>query len=325
MKIFVTGATGFIGARLTGCLLRTGHQLTCLVRPTSDIRALRRPGVRLVVGDITIKSSFLETMRGCDAVIHLAGSIEFWVPDTRVYRTTNVDGTRNVLEAALATGVAKVIHVSTAMVWGKAEWPISEDTPLGPTCASEYARTKREGDLIAWRMHAEQGLPLVGIYPGGALGPNDPKSTGRYIRNYARARLPAQVSTRTMVSLVHVQDVCEAIRRALEKDGNIGEKYLVVSENPTLGEVNQMIAEIAGTRLPRLQIPWWLAIPTAYVLTAVAGLTKRPPLWDLSVDQVALMRQGFRVDGSKVVRDLGLTYTPIRKAIRDAIPTAEAA
>jgi dihydroflavonol-4-reductase len=116
-----------------------------------------------------------------------------------------------------------------------------------------------------------------------------------------------------------VRDVAEAIVLALEKNGNLGEKYLIVAENLTFGDINRMLSELSGAKLPGLTMPDSLTIALAHVLTGLADLTKRPPLLDLAIDQIRLMKQGFRADGSKAVRDLGLSYTPIRMALEDEI------
>lgn len=319
MKIFVTGGTGFIGTHLVKCLAETEHELVCLARETSDVSTLKALGVTIARGDVTDKASLLRGMAGCDWVANLANLFLFWVPDERVYTDVNIDGTRNVMESALETGVAKVVHVSSAAVWGKVDGPISEATPMGTKRASQYARTKYEGDRIAWRLHAERGLPLVVIYPAAVVGANDPKATGRYIKNVAQRKMPAQVLTDAPFCFVHVGDVCQAILRTLEKEGNIGEKYLVNGANLTFGEINQLVSELAGARLPALRLPDGLTAFNARFVTALSNVTKRPPWLDLSVDQVALMRQGFVVDGSKAERELGLRYTPIRRALEEAI------
>ena len=271
------------------------------------------------MGDINDKESLVKGMQGCDWVVHLASSFEFWVPDKRVFHEANVDGIRNVMESALETGIQKVVHISTAAVYGNASWPISEESQFGSYRPSLYAQTKFEGDMIAWRMYEENGLPLVIIYPGAVLGANDPKAAGRYLKNLALGHMPAQVLVNTIFPFVHVKDVCEAIKRALEKDDNIGEKYLVNACNMTWGEINQMICEIAGTRLPFLRLPATMTMVSAYLLTGIANLIKRPPLLDLSVDQVRLMKMGSQLDGSKAERELGLVYTPIREAVVEAV------
>jgi nucleoside-diphosphate-sugar epimerase len=219
----------------------------------------------------------------------------------------------------LKRGIRKVILVSTVAAYGNAEWPITEKSRLGPDCPSEYARTKRAGETIAWELYKAKRLPLVVIYPGAVIGANDPKATGRYIRNIARGHLPAQIVTHSTFPFVHVKDVCEAILLALEKEGNVGEKYIVAKHNLTFGELNKMICGLAGSKPPLIKMPDPLALLTAYVLTGLANLIRKPPIWDMSIDQISLMEQGFRVNGSKAERELGLTYTRLRDGIEEAI------
>jgi dihydroflavonol-4-reductase len=137
--------------------------------------------------------------------------------------------------------------------------------------------------------------------------------------NMIRGRLPAQIFTKQYFSFVHVKDVGIAIVKALEKEKNIGEKYIVSAENHSWGEINQMISDISGTKLPLLKLPVWLTVFNSYLFSSIAKLTRKPPIWDMSVDQITLMKQGFKIDGSKVERELGITYTPIYEAIKEAI------
>ncbi len=319
MKIFLTGSTGFIGSHLVKRLARAEHKLCCLVRKASQVGDLEKLGTTLITGDITDRSSLLRGMNGCKWLVHLASRCELWVPDRRVYKEVNIDGVRNVMEAALETGIRKVVLVSTVAVYGNAEWPITEKSQLGAKCPSEYARTKRAGETIAWELYKEKRLPLVVIYPGAVIGADDPKAAGRYIRNFARGRMPAQIVRYSMFPFVHVDDVCEAILLALEKKGNNGEKYIVAKHNVTFGEFNKLICEIAGSKPPLLRMPNPLALLSACVLTKLADLVKRAPILDLAFDQVSLMKQGFVVDGSKAERDLGLKYTPLRVGVEEAI------
>lgn len=319
MRIFITGGTGFIGTHLAERLSRTDHELFFLVRKTSDVSKLKELDVHLVVGDVTDKGSLIEGMKGCDWVAHLASTFEFWIRDKKAYADANISGMRNVMESVVESGIKKVVSVSTAAVYGNAKWPIREETPVGDYRASEYARTKYDGDLIAWRMYENDKLPLVVIYPGAVIGPDDPKAAGRYIRNFALGKMPAQVLTRSLFPFVHVRDVCEAVLKALEKEDNIGEKYLIIQCNRTFGEVNRMISEISGTPLPVLKLPDFMTTFGALMATGLSKITGRPPILDLSVDQIDLMKLGYRFDGSKAERELGLKYTPIRTAFQDAI------
>ncbi|KPJ61575.1 MAG: hypothetical protein AMJ46_00240 [Latescibacteria bacterium DG_63] len=319
MKIFVTGGTGFIGKHLVRRLSQTEHEIVCLVRETSDIRALQDANVGLVRGDVTDKDSLLKGMAGCDWVVNLANLFEFWVPNRKAYQEVNVEGTRNVMEAAIATGSLKIVHVSTAAVFGNAKWPVTEASEMGPKCFSEYARTKREGDLVVWELYQHKQLPVVMVYPGAVVGPDDPKAAGRYFRNLVLGMMPAQVLTGSVFPWVHVADVAEAILLVLETEGNIGETYLLVAENLTFGDINRILSDISGRTLPRLALPDSLTIAGAFFFTWLANLTKRPPVLDMSIDQMRLMRHGLRADGSKANTDLGLSYRPIRSALEEVV------
>jgi dihydroflavonol-4-reductase len=320
MKAFITGATGFIGSRTAERLVQAGHELNCLVRKESDPGRLRELGAALMFGDLTDRSSLLEGAQGCDWVINIAAAYSFWLPRRQTYAEVNIEGTRNVMECALEVGVSKVVHVSTVAVYGKpSARPFNEASEPGPVRFSEYARTKYEGDLIAWDLCKAQGLPLVMVYPGGVMGPDDPKATGEYVQNLMRGRLPATVFDNVPFPWVHVRDVAEVIARAVEKEANVGEKYLAVAENLTFGQINRMISEISGVSLPKLKMPDWLAMVNARLLTLLADAVKRPPLWGMAIDQMRTMKEGAEVDGGKAQRELGVVYTPIRTALEEAI------
>ncbi|MGD9675806.1 MAG: NAD-dependent epimerase/dehydratase family protein [Candidatus Bipolaricaulia bacterium] len=322
MKVYVTGGTGFIGRHVVNRLVAAGHQVVCLVRSTSRTEALEQAGVTLVVGDISDRSS-IHGVRGCDGLVHLAATFELWVPDQKAYYTANVIGIRNVMDAALEAEVRKVVMVSTAMVYGNSTWPVTEETPIGSRRADRYSQSKYAGELVAWQLHQQRGLPLVVIYPAAVLGPDNPKATGRYIRSMAHGRMPAQVVASSPFPFVHVRDVAEAVYAALAKDGNIGAKYLVSSEVMTFEQMNALICDVAGSRPPTIKLPDWATLLLAGFLTALSRITRKPPWLDLSIDQIRLMKTGLVVDASKAVRELGITYTPIRDAIEEELAPAE--
>jgi dihydroflavonol-4-reductase len=322
MKIFITGGTGFIGTHLIKRLSDTDHELVCLARKTSNTQFLNDIGAEIIIGDLTDKNSFQKGIEGCEWLIHLASSFVFWVPNNRIYHDVNVTGTQNVMESALENGISKIVYVSTAAIYGNAHKPTTEETPVGTKRESKYVRTKYEGDLIAWDLYENRNLPMVVIYPSAVMGANDPKACGRYINNFANGKMPAQVLTKCLFPFVHVKDVAEAILRACEKKDNIGEKYIVSAENLTFGKINQMISEISGKKLPILKLPVWMTMLTASLLTGLSNLIRKPPLWDMSVDQINLMKQGFRIDGSKTVQELGIKYIPIYNAIKESIESS---
>lgn len=320
MKTLVTGATGFIGTCLAKRLAQTNHELHWLVEKKSNVGQLKELGGTIFKGDVTDKVAVLRGMKGCNWVINLASIYTFWEPNKRIYTEVNVEGTRNIMESVLETGVSKVVHVSTAAIYGKpADSPFTEETPIGPVRFSEYARTKYAGDLIAWELYEKKKLPLVMIYPGAVTGSGDPKTTGQYIKDLIDRRMLATVFHDSIMTMLHVRDVVEAIVRALEKESNIGEKYLLGKHQLSIKEVNEMISEISGISLPKMHMPDSLVMAIASLLTWLADLTKKPPMWRMSTDALRTIKEGAIFDGSKAERELGITYTPISVAVEEAI------
>jgi dihydroflavonol-4-reductase len=320
MKIFVTGATGFIGKHLLHRLAGTTHQVTCLVRNPKKTALIWEAGARPVMGTITDREVMLKGMRGCDWVFDLAGLYAMWRRDREVFARTNIDGTRVVMECALETGISKVVYISTIAVYGKpSASPFNEESQPGPVMLSEYARTKAEGDRIAWEMHRTHGLPLVALYPGIVLGAGDDKASGQYIRDIIRRRVPSTIFHHSTETYVHVRDVVEAILRAADLPGTVGRKFFLGKEQLTGIDYARLIGEIAKVPLPPIPFPDEVVLAAGYLLTGLADLTGIPPLWGLSIDAGRTLKAGFSYDGSKAERELGVNYTPIRTALEEAI------
>jgi len=320
MNIFLTGGTGFIGRHTTELLTKTDHQLKLLVRKSSNTSFLNNLNVTQVEGDLNNKKSLLEGMNGCDSVVNIAGHYTFWEPNKKIYSQINIEGTRNVLECALECGIKKVVHISTAGVFGKPEEePFTEKSSPGSIQYSEYFRTKYEGDKIAWDLYEKSGLPLVVIYPVCVLGAGDTKASGRYIKDLISRKLPATVFKDDIFTFVYVKDIARAIHKVLEKENNVGEKYLIGNYRYTWAEINKMISEISGVPLPKINLPDAVTMFNAYLLTGLANLIKKPPLWGMAKDQMKVMKVGFSVDGSKAEKELGIKYTPITLALQEAI------
>jgi len=323
MRIFVTGATGFIGSYLVNRLAKTTHELVCLVRPSSKSSHLKDHHCRVVSGDIMDVNSLNNGMKGCDWVVNLANVYSMWLPDKSLFHKINVIGTRNVMECALATGATRVVHVSTAAVFGKpAEKPFTEESEAGPVLFSEYARTKAEGDNIAWELHINKGLPLTTIYPGICLGAGDTKASADYIRLLIRRRLPAAVFSKSVFTWVDVRDVAEAIVKILENPDTVGKKYLLGNQRLSMREFNASVCHAAKVAPPIIGLPNPVAISLAHFLTRISDVLKIPPLLGMSIDQAKTMDYGFSFNGSRAERDLGMRYSDVNGAVKETVEEA---
>lgn len=320
MKVFVTGATGFIGKHLVKRLVREGHQVVCLVRQSSRSEFLRTLGVERVFGDVNDRGALLSGMAGCDWLFHLANLYSMWEPDRSRFQRVNVEGTRLVMESALACRVAKVVYVSTVAVYGKpARAPFFEEDAPGPELFSDYARTKAAADQIAWQLYHDQGLPITVLYPGIVLGAGDDKASGHYIQDIIRKRVPSTIFHHSWATYVYVEDVVDALLSAAQNPAGTGQKYLIGRHSLDGRAYARLISEVSGVALPLFRFPDWLVMAAAYLLTGVSAVTRRPPLWGLSIDAGHTLKNGFLCDGSKAERELGVHYTDIRTALAEAI------
>jgi dihydroflavonol-4-reductase len=320
MKVFITGATGFIGGHLARQLAQAGHELYCLARKTSDRQALQELGVHLVEGTVNDLTALQEGMKGCQAVVHLANVYSFWEPDMCILHRANVDGTRAVIQAAAAAEVKRMVYVSTAAVYGvPQEQPFNEGTPHAPHLITTYARTKRQAEEIVHQVAAKHGMELVVLQPGAVIGAGDTRATGQYLQELLEGRLPLMSFHKTQMNFIHVLDVCDAVQHSLERPELAGQTFLLGGTQMTMWQYLEMISEISGAHLPYIRFP--VIVPTilGWVLTPLAHVTGRPPIWGLSNDQVRMLRDGFWFDGSKAERVLDIHYRPVRQAVAEAV------
>jgi dihydroflavonol-4-reductase len=210
--------------------------------------------------------------------------------------------------------------VSTLVAYGKpGDCPFTEESEAGPVRFSEYARTKYRGDCIAWELYEKKKLPLVMLYLGSVLGAGDPKPTGQWINNFINQRVPGNFFENSVLTYVHVRDTAESIVKALEKENNIGEKYLIGKYRLSIREIVELISEVSGVPIPKRRLPGPLVMLSAAILTGLASITKKPPALGMSTDQMRTIKEGSQFDGSKSEKELGMIYTPIRTAIEEAV------
>ncbi len=324
MNCFVTGASGFIGANLVHELVARGHRVKALLRPGADLRGLAGVEFARVAGDVSDRAALEQGMRGCDWVFHVAASYHLWLRDYAPMYAANVDGTRNVIEAATAAGCSRIVYTSTVGCIGLPKLLNGVITPTDETAPVSEAQMSNHYKLSKWRAEvvarelAAQGAPVVIVNPSAPVGPRDvkPTPTGQVIVDFLNRAMPAFVDTG--LNYVHVRDVAVGHILAAER-GRVGERYILghAEGNWTMKQALDVLAEITGLPAPKFQAPHVLAFAAAYVGEAVAALTGKPPKAPLAGVRMARYKMWF--NPAKAIRELGLPQTPPRQALADAV------
>lgn len=320
MRVYVTGATGFIGRHVVQRLRRAGFEVRCLVRNIQKAKFLLDLGAEVVQGDVTNHATIAESMRGCEAVVHLANVYSMWLLQGDEFEKVNITGTRLVVESACDAGIKKFVYVSTVAIYGEPrESPFTETSEPGKKMLSRYARSKAEGNRIAWQIAAERNLSLVVLYPGIVLGAGDDKASGQYIQDIIFRRVPSTIFHSSKAVYVYVEDLAECIFQALVRSEAGGQRYLIGTECLDGRSYAKLISSVAGVKLPWFHFPDPIVILASYLFSAIARVLRRSPWWGLSVDAAWTLSKGFVFDGSKSERELGVTYTPIKVALEEAV------
>ncbi len=319
MKALVTGATGFIGSRVLRRLIEKGAKVRALVRKESNLENIEGLPVEIVYGDLRNYSSLLNALDGCDFLFHVAADYRLWVPNPENMYRTNVHGTVNIMKAALEKGIKRIVYTSSVATLGLNPngSPSNEDTPSSLSdMIGHYKRSKFLAEEKVREMVKKYGLPAVIVNPSTPIGPGDikPTPTGRIIIEAASGRMPAYVDTG--LNIVHVDDVAEGHILALEK-GRIGERYILGGENLTLRELLEKISKFTGRPSPKIRISPDIILPLAYLVEALARITKKEPF--MTVDGVKMSKKKMFFSIEKAKRELGYMPRPVDKAIKDSI------
>ena len=323
MNCFVTGASGFIGANLVHALIAREHEVKVLLRPGSDLRGLAGAAFERVEGDLSDGGKLRSAMRGCDWCFHVAASYHLWLRDYRSMYATNVEGTRNVIEAAGAAGCRRIVYTSTVGCIGLPQpvdgrlIPSDEATPVSESqMGNHYKLSKWQAEQVAIRM-ARDGLPVVIVNPTAPVGPRDvrPTPTGQVIVDFLNRRMPAYLDTG--LNWVHVRDVAIGHILAAEK-GCIGERYILghAAGNWSMKQAFAVLEELTGIPAPGYRTPYWVALGAGYAYQALSWFTGRAPRVPLAGVRMAKHKMYF--SAAKAIRELGLPQTPPRQALADA-------
>ncbi len=300
-RILVTGTTGFTGGHLCERLMHEGYSVRALVRDPSRCSARAHRGVEMAVGDLRDPRSLTQAMEGIDEVYHIAASFRQENVSRKEMQAINVEGTRNILDAAVKAGVRRFVHCSTVGVHGDIKNPpANEETPYGP--GDHYQESKTEGEKVVLQYMHEDRLPIVVFRPGGIYGPRDLRFL-KLLKTIKTGKFIMLGSGEVIYQMIYIDDLIDGILLCGTEKRAIGKVYILTGEKPTtLNQLVQAIAEVFGVQPTRLRFP----VTPVYLAGFMCELICKPfginpPLYRRRVD---FFRKTRSFDISKAKREL---------------------
>jgi dihydroflavonol-4-reductase len=320
VRVFLTGATGFLGSEVARLLCERGDRVRALVRSRSRAEELLRLGCEVVEGDLSDEAALVEHCRGVQAVVHTAAVSDIGVSADRreVMVDVNVTGTERVLGAALSAGVAKAVHVSSVAVFGDTGGRVADEgwqRDATAECASAFEQTSALGQRRAREISA-CGLPLVVVQSGTVYGPGEPRVLLGVLASFLAGRLSALPFPELGVCPVHRDDLAAGVLLALDK-GTPGESYVLAGEPVRLGEVLRELAEVSGRRPPTMTVPSGLLralVPAGSLVSRALGLPS-------NLRELVRCYAGatYWASSDKAMDELGWTPRPLRDGLTELV------
>jgi dihydroflavonol-4-reductase len=319
LRVFLTGATGFLGSHVARVLAEQGADLRLLVRSTSSLKNLEGLKAETATGDLRDPASLEKAMVGCEVVFHVAADYRLWVRNPNEMYRSNVEGTRAILAAARKNGVRCVVYTSSVATVGFTGngRPANEDSPVSlADMVGHYKRSKFMAEQVALEA-ARSGMRVVTVNPTTPVGEQDikPTPTGRIVVDFLKRKFPAYVETG--LNLVDVRDCARGHVAALEK-GRSGERYILGAENLTLKQILDKLGAISGLPSPKVKLPYFVAYMAGAVDQTVSGsLLGREPR--ATVETVRMGKKKMWASSGKAERELGWKSIPVEAALRRAV------
>ncbi len=317
MKIFITGATGFIGSRLAKRLAESGMHVTALVRDPHKAVELDALGVHLVKGDIRDKASMLEGMRGADQVFHVAAWYKIGSNERALAEAINIQGTRNVMDLVRELSIPRCVYTSTIAVHSNTHGEeVDESYRFTGRHLSIYDETK-------WRAHYEvvepmvkAGLPVITVMPGLVYGPGDTSSVGGALDSYLKRKLPL-IPRGTVYNWAHVEDIVNGHLLAMKK-GTPGECYHLTGPRFDMLTVFRMAEQMTSIPAPRLIVSGGLLKMMIPLMAILEQFVNLPATFTAEgLREVADVT--YLADSSKARRELGFTTRPLEEGLKETL------
>ncbi len=318
MKVFVTGTTGFIAGELARELLRRGHEVVALVRNPDKPKAqqLASEGITVVKGDVTDKSTLLEPMRGTDIVFHLAAAQHEANVDDDYFWNINVGGTRNMLDAAVETGVKRFVHASTIGVFGEAKPGnvLNEESPTNPL--NVYTKSKYEAEGIVRSYGTTGKIPVTVIRSAETYGPGDMRLL-KLFKQVNKGRFFRIGPGKNIHHLTYIDDLVDGyIKAATSEDAENNLFVLAGADKPTTDDMLDGISDALGKSLLPIRVPLWVFDTAAIILeSTLQPLGIQPPLHRRRMD---FFKKEFAFDTSHARETIGYDpKVPFREGIKN--------
>ena len=319
MKVFLTGATGFVGHHVAKALAAEGADLRLLVRKTSNLANLEGIRAETHIGDLAEPDTLKPALAECDAVVHVAADYRLWIRDPKAMYRANVDGTRDLLKLAREAGVKRFVYTSSVatMHFRTDGIVINEDTPVSiKDMVGHYKRSKFLAEQEA--LHAaDLGQSVVILNPTTPIGPNDrkPTPTGQIFVDFLKGKFPAYMDTG--LNIVDVAEVARTHVAALTK-GQPGHRYILCGENLSLKQILDKMSAITGIPSPTMKIPFAVAATYAFFEEWITGRIRgREPR--ATLEEVRMGRKKMYASSAHAQQELGFRIMPVYPAMRAAI------
>ncbi len=320
MKVFISGATGFIGIQLVKRLVGMGITVHALYRSESKADLIREGGVKLFKGDILDKNSLLKAMNGCSQAYHVAAFAGVWSKDPGLVYRLNVEGAINVIEVAGSSGINRVVVTSTAGILGPSEKdPMNEESPPPPSFFTLYEESKFQLEQ-ALMGRIETNPEVVIVNPTRVYGPgflSESNGVTKMIKQYIEGSwrlIPG--NGESSGNYVFVEDVVTGHLLAMEK-GKPGERYVLGGENISYNQLFQYTREASGVQKKLYKIPLWVMLITASIMAGISKITGKAPL--IVPNLVRKFNHNWIVSSEKATRDLGYEPMGAREGISKTV------
>jgi dihydroflavonol-4-reductase len=314
-RVFVTGASGFIGGALTTRLLERGDEVVGLARSDSAAEKIAARGAEVAHGDLLDEESLAAGMVGCETAYQVAGMNSHCPASPDMMLKVNVGGAAAAVRAAAKAGIRRMVYTSSAAALGERPGTVgTEDCAHRGSYLSVYDRSKHEGEQAVFAAAAETGVEVVAVNPSSVQGPPRTGGNGAIIIAYLNGKLPVFVDTK--VSVVDIQDCVEGHLLAAER-GESGRRYVLNGATLDALEALEMVSELSGVRDRVRMIPPAVARMAAAIAETAYRIRGKTP--SVCRARVRTILHGHRYDGSRATRELGLEYTPVAETFERTI------